>query len=679
MTQILYPTKWNEEEPWKNHEPLIRGIAEGKLVLFVGNGVSRLADPPVRGWGDLFNDPSLRLQAAMQQICLKDLPPETPLVELAQVFRDNPGARTAFVGTLRRAFMNASPGLIHDLLLAFEPLLVLTTNIDCLLEQAGINAGIVHHLHGILNGESSWVFSISDYHRARSEVIKIIRDSVSKDNIVLFVGYGHPSDDTDIWEAITSLPPDVARYSIMPEHDLRGLRRYRLLRENIIPLTIPIPRGGLPVEWELGVAGALHHLLSIAGINLPPAVLDRLDQKRMAYQQSVRGGVVSVGLTSYMTHSFMADFHVGESHRKFPLHNRVNMAREEVSEVGGPGAITSIILSELGIPSYLFSKIANDSQGDLIMNTLDAHRSNTAVDSIPKLFHDFVEIGDANEKDFENTAKSYVLVHPSDGQRVFLDRKWKPGFFNRKLELSTDMEPYGPRFLYFDKFLGPSVVAFLSEFSSSTTNPNYPITFFETGERGNNSFDDTLRGKVNFLLASWRYLCNYFLNEVGGDCSFCLPDMVSTNGKERPISHKEEVASIQEVIQDDQRRNDLIEKIFDCSQWFPCNGPAVCVVTLHGSGVLVVDLRKRYSEFIPTEIVETPVNTASAGDVFRACFVAVAVQKITGSNLSFEDLKEACDFGNWCARQRIQKRTLTESLVSIAEEFHTRYDAAAGY
>ncbi len=192
------PISWATEAP-----ALVSAVRDSKVALIVGNGVSRLADPPAPSWTDLFGMPIIEEALQREGISVKtEMAAGASLLELAEALKQDRAAWSAFLNRLKQWSRKViSPSLVHRILAALDPLTVLTTNVDKLLEPPAFKKKPAY-LHGDPDDPSKWVFTLSEYLKKENYVRKLFRKELDSCQAALFVGYGHAFDDFDIIRAL---------------------------------------------------------------------------------------------------------------------------------------------------------------------------------------------------------------------------------------------------------------------------------------------------------------------------------------------------------------------------------------------------------------------------------------------------------------------------------------------
>ncbi|MEP0369257.1 MAG: SIR2 family protein [Cyclobacteriaceae bacterium] len=193
-----------EESLIRNIEVIKQASESGKLVLFVGAGVSQNSNIP--SWGELIK----ALKSDLTGIGEKEY--SAPIV--AQMYF-NQFKSKVYLDKVKKALnlKGAKPNPIHDLLLELKPTHILTTNFDNLLETAASQnhypfsvvtedsqlpnieyKSLIVKVHGdFSNGGKNIVLKEDDYfsYDDNYPLIKSFIEYMFASNVILFIGYGY--------------------------------------------------------------------------------------------------------------------------------------------------------------------------------------------------------------------------------------------------------------------------------------------------------------------------------------------------------------------------------------------------------------------------------------------------------------------------------------------------------
>lgn len=130
-------------------EALVRELADRRVLLFIGSGISKAASPTTPTWGQLLIDLSGKLEKKADQKLVAQLIRQNSLLDAAQIISDGV-VRADINAKLREIFQpNATPhNEIYKDILSLDLKTVVTTNYDEFIEKnfeyySGGNAAIV--------------------------------------------------------------------------------------------------------------------------------------------------------------------------------------------------------------------------------------------------------------------------------------------------------------------------------------------------------------------------------------------------------------------------------------------------------------------------------------------------------------------------------------------------------
>lgn len=235
-------------------DSLVREIAERRVVLFLGSGISKAACPALPTWTDLLIRLSAKLARRKDKNLVKQLIGKGKLLDAAQVVRDI--VPRADVSAELRSIFQVRPipfNAIYDDLLQLDPKSIVTTNYDEFIEKnfehfsAGAEAhSISDHrskkllndlrspirsivkMHGSIDDPANVVLDRSSFFEARRDNVAIfsIIESMMTVNTVLFLGYSISDPDIQITlENINlSSPSDHHHYALVPKFEHSSLK-----------------------------------------------------------------------------------------------------------------------------------------------------------------------------------------------------------------------------------------------------------------------------------------------------------------------------------------------------------------------------------------------------------------------------------------------------------------------
>lgn len=234
-------------------EALVRELADRRVLVFVGAGISRAASPGSPTWGGLLEDLSRKLGKKTDRTLVRQLIRQNSLLDAAQVISDGVG-RADINAKLRSTFQPAvTPHhSIYNSLLSLDLKTVVTTNYDEFIEKnfeyySGGNAAysvsrynssdLLEHLrspsrivvkaHGCITEPGKIVLDRSSFFRARQQNRGFfdILSALFTINTVLFLGYslGDPDMQIILENIHSSSESSHGHYSLLPKQKHRSL------------------------------------------------------------------------------------------------------------------------------------------------------------------------------------------------------------------------------------------------------------------------------------------------------------------------------------------------------------------------------------------------------------------------------------------------------------------------
>ncbi len=250
---------------------LVAELAERRVVLFLGAGVSAAAVPELPSWTELLREISSELEKAKDKKLLKSLVSKQRLLDAAELVSSLKSA------TERRAFFERKFKFVpvpkisfYEDILSLDAKVCITTNYDQLIEKnfeyAGGGSGshqvrdymynnflsdlrsssrVILKLHGCITNPGSIVLDKRSYFDARAKYGGIYEAVValSTVNTVLFLGYS--INDPDIQLVLENvnlkMKTDHPHYALVPKFEHPSLREAAAHTYNID--FIEYPRG----------------------------------------------------------------------------------------------------------------------------------------------------------------------------------------------------------------------------------------------------------------------------------------------------------------------------------------------------------------------------------------------------------------------------------------------------
>ena len=234
-------------------DALIRELADRRVLLFVGSGISKAACQNMPTWPELINSLSEKLTTKRDKELVQKLVRQNKLLDAAQIIYD--GVERADLNqVLRRAF-NVTPTPHHDIyssLLDLDSKIIVTTNYDEFLEKnfehysdgnasysvcRYTSSDLIDNLrspqrtiikaHGCVTELSGLVLNRTSYFSARQKNhgFFAVLSSLFTVNTVLFLGCSLSDPDMQIvFENIHLISESTHRhYAVLPKQDHRSI------------------------------------------------------------------------------------------------------------------------------------------------------------------------------------------------------------------------------------------------------------------------------------------------------------------------------------------------------------------------------------------------------------------------------------------------------------------------
>lgn len=235
------------------HDSLVRELADRRVLLFIGAGLSKAALPAMPTWGELLGGLSKKLAKKTDQRLVLQLIKQNSLLDAAQIISD--GVVKADINSkLREIFQpNATPhNDLYKKILSLDLKTIVTTNYDEFLEKnfdhySGGNAAysvcrytstdLLEHLrspsrlvvkvHGCITEPGKVVLDRSSYFKARQQNRGFfdVLSALFTVNTVLFLGYslGDPDMQIILENIHSSSESSHGHYSLLPKQKHRSL------------------------------------------------------------------------------------------------------------------------------------------------------------------------------------------------------------------------------------------------------------------------------------------------------------------------------------------------------------------------------------------------------------------------------------------------------------------------
>jgi hypothetical protein len=277
-------------------DALVRELADRRVLLFIGAGISKGALPGMPTWGELLVQLSTKLAKKTDRKLVAQLIKQNSLLDAAQIISDGV-VRADINAKLRDVFQpNTTPHhLIYRSILSFDLKTIVTTNYDEFIEKnfehySGGNAAysvcrytstdFLEHLrspsrlivkvHGCITEPGKIVLDRSSYFKARQKNRGFfdILSSLFTVNTVLFMGYslGDPDMQIILENIHSASESSHGHYSLIPRQSHRSL--VGALKQSYNISCIEYPQGAheqVPVYLE-SLASAVSADRSARGI-----------------------------------------------------------------------------------------------------------------------------------------------------------------------------------------------------------------------------------------------------------------------------------------------------------------------------------------------------------------------------------------------------------------------------
>ncbi|MFC1715698.1 hypothetical protein ACFL6S_18670 [Candidatus Poribacteria bacterium] len=647
------------------YRKLVEALREDRLVVFVGNGVSRLSEGG-KSWADLFAE-NPRVDDALRSrgINLENaLGQGASLLEIAQVVSENPIAWNSLRDDLKEWSESASPNLIHRIITqVLKPVSIVTTNFDILLEKACGTR--VRHIHGdILNP----ILSEEDYFSKFREVENILFDEIGGERVLLFIGYGHSYNDFDI----LSYRRDIQRfrthtrpcYSLISNNDDTPLVSTRLERFGVAKIVYTLPRNPKPKDRILALGTALIKLRKDADpdFDVPNGVNSEIEGLEEKNREKNQRTSFVIGLSSASR--------VSEPER-FPRRRRMSIPTKEWEEAAGPGFITAKMLAVLGHQVALVSKTGQDDERNVVCRALERKYVKDEV-TVDLDYLDESEDGDEVE-----TWRSYVIVESvKNGPRVILDRRWdhreKRLDSSKREDSRNAIKNHETPLIFFDRFLAYDVRDILRGLRQGSW------TVYETGTNGDRyeGYElerNVLQNLVNIAVASFPFARDFLAKDQGSLNDTLYSRLGGRGRSEEATSAAAERKAISKLLKNPRDLKSFTRSISEgAKEWLRESDPRLVIVTLHEKGCIWVKLDPfDYGHVAGIKVVpqEDKWYTNMAGDIFRAVFTA-AIMEVRNRKLDINApavIRSICEISNKVASEKIRfptfKKTITDGEV----------------
>lgn len=277
-------------------EALVRELADRRVLLFIGAGISKAASPAMPTWGQLLTGLSAKLAKKSDQKVVTQLIRQNSLLDAAQVISDGVG-RADINAKLREKFQpNSTPH--HDVyqnILSLDLKTIITTNYDEFIEKnfeyySGGNIAyslcrytsddLLEHLrspsrlivkvHGCITEPGKIILDRYSYFKERQKnrgFFDVI-SALFTVNTVLFLGYslGDPDMQIILENIHAASESSHGHYSLLPKQKHRSLVGAFKQTYNISCLEYPEGAHNLVPSYLTSLAAAVKADRSARGI-----------------------------------------------------------------------------------------------------------------------------------------------------------------------------------------------------------------------------------------------------------------------------------------------------------------------------------------------------------------------------------------------------------------------------
>lgn len=252
-------------------KPLVREIAERRVLVFVGSGISKAASPAMPNWSNLLSELKDNLSQATEKKFVSGLIKTGNLLDAAQIISD--GLDRAVINDFMRDKFQIRPMIHHEIyrsILELDLKTIVTTNYDEFLEKnfehfsGGMQAyNVCKHtssdlldklrspgrtivkMHGCVTELNDLVLDRFSYFKAKRENSGFFQvlSSLFTINTVLFLGYSLGDPDMQIILEDINMHSDSSHghYSLVSRQDHKSINRSMKRTYNI--LCIEYPKG----------------------------------------------------------------------------------------------------------------------------------------------------------------------------------------------------------------------------------------------------------------------------------------------------------------------------------------------------------------------------------------------------------------------------------------------------
>lgn len=256
-------------------ETLITELAERRVVIFIGAGISKAACNAMPSWKDLLNEMGEKLSLKKDRDLVRRFTKNDRLLDAAELINSQiqPAERRTIMEQ-RFRLTSVPKSEIYESILALDPKVCITTNYDELIEKnfehfSGNSsshhvrlytynrfisdlrspARVILKIHGCVNETSDIVLDKRSYFKAKSQnpgIYEAIK-ALCTVNTVLFLGYsmGDPDIQLVLEDINAKMQSDHRHFALVPKFEHPSLKEANQHTYNVQFIEYPTGRHDL--------------------------------------------------------------------------------------------------------------------------------------------------------------------------------------------------------------------------------------------------------------------------------------------------------------------------------------------------------------------------------------------------------------------------------------------------